>query len=347
MRRVPDRERGVALLTVLLLVAVMATIAVGVLDDVRFGLRRSANMAAMAQARWYAIGAETFAGLQIGRLAQSDPARTTLAGDWNGRTFRFPIDGGVMTTRVRDGGNCFNVNVFAATASEREEAAEAEEEAAPAPVETAGGPPIPFERRQFAALLAAIDAPDRDVRDVVDAVADFIDPDSQRTGSGWEDDRYAQLPAPYRTAGGPLSEVSELRAVIPVTPELYAAMRPYLCALPFAGPAKLNVNTLTENDAVLLTALTAGAMPTATARRVLAARPEAGWESAEQFWATPVLTGVVIPAQARGQIDVRTRYFALEVRVLYLDSEATSSALLENVGGDRVTTRLRRWTIDE
>ncbi len=36
-------EEGAALLTVLLLVAVMSAMAVGVIDDIRFGLRRTAN----------------------------------------------------------------------------------------------------------------------------------------------------------------------------------------------------------------------------------------------------------------------------------------------------------------
>ena len=48
MRR-PD-EKGAALLTVLLLVAVMSIIAVSVLDDIRFGVRRTANATGRGQA---------------------------------------------------------------------------------------------------------------------------------------------------------------------------------------------------------------------------------------------------------------------------------------------------------
>ena len=56
-RRRADRE-GMALLTVLLLVAVMSVVAVAILDDVRFSVRRAANVEFQSQAQWYAAGAE-------------------------------------------------------------------------------------------------------------------------------------------------------------------------------------------------------------------------------------------------------------------------------------------------
>jgi len=98
----PEQERGVALLTVLLLVAVMATFAAAVLEDIRFGLRRSANAAAVGQARWYAIGAEALASAQIRRLFDAEGGRTTLRGDWNGRQFRFPVEGGLIEAQLTD-----------------------------------------------------------------------------------------------------------------------------------------------------------------------------------------------------------------------------------------------------
>ena len=82
MRR--RREEGAALLTVLLLVAVMSALAVGVLDDIRFGLKRTANAETIGQAQWYALGAETVARARLARLAAQDALRTP-AGDWNGR----------------------------------------------------------------------------------------------------------------------------------------------------------------------------------------------------------------------------------------------------------------------
>ena len=56
-----SRQQGMALLAVLLLVAVMTVLIVAMLDDVRFGQRRTGNSAAIAQAQRYALGSEDFA----------------------------------------------------------------------------------------------------------------------------------------------------------------------------------------------------------------------------------------------------------------------------------------------
>ena len=104
------RQRGVALLTVLLLVAVMAVLVVAMLDDIRFGLRRAGNAQAVAQARWHALGAEALAMAQIERLARRDPGVTTLTGGWNGRSFLFPVDDGVIRATLSDATACFNLN---------------------------------------------------------------------------------------------------------------------------------------------------------------------------------------------------------------------------------------------
>ena len=58
MRPVPERQRGAALLTVLLLVAVIAVIAGTALERLRLTTRLSGNAAAGEQARAYAEAAE-------------------------------------------------------------------------------------------------------------------------------------------------------------------------------------------------------------------------------------------------------------------------------------------------
>lgn len=53
-----------ALLTVLLLVAVMAAVAVLVLDDIRFSVRRTMNAETQSQAQWYAAGPKPWRGVR-------------------------------------------------------------------------------------------------------------------------------------------------------------------------------------------------------------------------------------------------------------------------------------------
>ncbi|HAV49421.1 MAG TPA: general secretion pathway protein GspK, partial [Brevundimonas sp.] len=78
MRRGLQDRKGMALLTVLLMVTVMAAIAVALLDDVRFSTRRASNLASVGQAQWYALGAEALARKRIERLIrQAGPVTPT------------------------------------------------------------------------------------------------------------------------------------------------------------------------------------------------------------------------------------------------------------------------------
>jgi general secretion pathway protein K len=103
-------REGAALLAVLILVAILSIVAVVVLDDVRFSIRRAQNVEAQTQAQWYALGAERLARRRIRQLVQATPERTPAPAGWNGRRFDFPIEGGALALTVRDGQACFNLN---------------------------------------------------------------------------------------------------------------------------------------------------------------------------------------------------------------------------------------------
>ncbi|PVM82274.1 type II secretion system minor pseudopilin GspK [Caulobacter endophyticus] len=324
MRR--RHEEGAALLTVLLMVAVIGIIAVGVLEDIRFGLRRSFNAQVGGQARWYALGGEQMARSRIDQLLARDTGKTTLEGDWNGRAVEFPIEGGVIQARLADATGCFNLNSV---------------------VEANQGEP--FRRRelgvrQLASLISLLGAPNGP--DLAESLAQWID--SNDVGpAGLEDDGYASAGVPHRTAGGPLAEVSELRAVRGFDTGIYATLRPYVCALPTTDLSPINVNTLPESRAVLLSAITLGAAPPENARRAIAARPAGGWSDLEAFWGQKALAGAAPVDGVRDQIRFRTRYFSLESRVGLAGGETFMTSLFEAGPTNRVHLVARRWTLEE
>ena len=328
MRPGPRRDReGMALLTVLLLVAVMAVVAVAVLDDVRFSVRRTTNAETGAQAQWYADGAETLARRRISRLTALDPDRTPLTPDWNGRAITLPIDGGTLTATVRDGQACFNLNSLVEWTGDRL--------AARSPGEA-----------RLMALGTAVEVDARRMRTITDSLIDWMDTDTSARASGAEDSAYAGLAEPYRTAGLPLAEVSEMRAVRGVDAEAYRRLRPHLCALP-TDRSPINVNTLTPADAPLLIMLTEGRLSLPAARAVIAARPASGWPDIVAFWAQPGLGGVEAGPDARDQATVRTDYFAVRIDVVYGDFHAVRTALVEARPGGEARTVIRRWTPED
>lgn len=323
----PADERGMALLAVLILVAVMSALAVSVLDDIRFGLRRTANAQAVDQARWHALGAETLAKDQIRRLAEADLG-FIAGGGWNGRVFRFPIEGGTLQARLRDGSNCFNLNSLVQGQGDL--------------LQARG-----LGARQFVVLMTALGLPERQAELLAAAATDWIDADQMREAGGAEDEAYARGRRPYRTSGALFAEVSELRAVRGFAGDAYRRLRPHVCALPTTDLSPIDVNTLSPDQAVLLTMLTDGALPLDAARRVIERRPPGGWRDLSSFWGAEGLAEVVPGDAVVNQVALRPRFFLLDTEVVYGDADVVSSALFENVSGGRPRLAARRWTRDE
>ncbi len=325
-----DRDdEGMALLTVLLLVLVISVVAMSVLDDIRFGLRRTANAQSIGQAQWYALGAESLAKTKIRSALVRSGGRVTLAGGWD-QPVVFPIDNGKLSARLIDQGACFNLNSVVI---------------GPPDTPIASGVGI----AQFSALLQAIAVPANQAERLAVAVADWVDADNSTSPLGAEDEAYVRRDPAYRTSGALLAEVSELRAIAGFTPQIYTRLRPFVCALPRTGPSQINVNTLSADAAPILTALYRGGLPVEAARRALTARPAAGWANEGVFFDQPVLT----QATARGaqpplqQITLTSQYFALDAQVDYSDAKVILNALLEQDSSGAIHTVARRWTPDE
>ena len=317
-----------ALLTVLLLVAVMAVIATLILDDVRFSVRRATNAEAGAQAQWYGLGAEALARRSIARLSAVDPVRTPVLPAWNGRVLPFPIEGGVMQIVITDGQACFNLNSLVEGSGEflvRR----------PAGVE------------QFVVLARAAGLAEAKARQIADGLTDWMDADTAARPQGAEDAAYVAVGPGYRTSGVLLSEVSELRTVRGVDKPSYTRLRPWVCALPTSSLSAINVNTLTPDQSVLLQVLTNGKLSRSAARAIIDGRPAAGWATPDAFWSQPELTRLSLVDRATSQAEVRTRYFNLRADIDYGGARLVRSALIEALPDGRVHTVARRWGPEE
>lgn len=324
-RPVPQRERGAALLAGLILVAITGAIAAASLEKLRLSRMVASNVVAIDQARHSAMGAEQLGMLIVNDLVVQDRTKTTLAGDWNGAVRRLPMPGGgLVEARLRDGGNCFNVN------------------------SVVQGEPDNLVRRgsgvdQFVALMVLRGVPQQDARRIAEAAADWADTDTVAGPGGAEDSAYAAGPQPFRTANSLLADVSELRVLPVMSAEHYERIRPFLCALPVPELSPINVNTLLPSQALLLSALAQGRLSEEAARRVLALRPAAGWSNAVEFWRTDLLRSLPIPLDVQLQPQVRTDWFVLDVRSTVGDSEYFETVLVD-ARFQPVRLAQRRWT---
>ncbi len=323
-----SRERGAALLTVLLLVTVLAALAVAALDQMRLSVRLAGNSRITVQSHYYLGAAFDIAEARIKAMRRLSPGKTTLAGGWNGRPVRFPVPGGVVTARLSDATHCFNLNSLV--------------------VGRGQGPFVirPIGVRQFAALMQGLGLSIGEARSIAAAAADWIDSDDTPTANGGESEVYARGKPPYRTGNTLMAEVSELRAVRGITPEIYDRLRPWLCALPTTDLAPININTLRPDQARLVTMLLENQVPEAAARAMIEARPAAGWGGLQAFWSGPALSGISPDGDIMNQPKITTDYFRLDAEVDIGGVENSETMLIE-ARNNKVRLVERRWTADE
>ena len=206
-----SRQRGVALLVALLVVALATVLIAGLLDRGELGLARTRNQLLESQAQAYAQGLEAYAA----RILQQDWALNGGGADSNGSMWAVPfpptpVPGGTIAATMRDRNGCFNLNNLV----------------------DAGGAPNPPWLDRFRRLLTAL----RLDPNLADAVGAWLD---SRPGN--EDPYYLAQPVAYRAAKRQFIHVSELRLVKGVSGDVYAALAPHVCALPRG--TRINVNT--------------------------------------------------------------------------------------------------------
>lgn len=240
-----QNEDGAVLITTLLIMSLIATLAVSIMDDVLYATKRLIAAEDGAQAAHYVNGAEEFALATI-----ADQLETTSLADLNsfllsGQTIIFPITDGNLTVRFRDAANCLSPHI----------------------TENAGA------QERFIRFLRQSSS-GQSAEQIMLAIKDWQDADQASQG-GAEDGYYLNQTPAYRTADSPVTTVSELRAIRGITQELYAEIAPYLCVKPGADPA-VNINTLLPTEWPVLSASLG--MPATMARDLLAKRPSEGWD---------------------------------------------------------------------
>jgi general secretion pathway protein K len=325
-RRISERERGAALLAVLLLVAVTGAIAASMVEGLRLSRTIAVNATARDQGRLFADGIEQLALLTIDDQVLRSPDRTTLAGNWNGTTRNVQLPGGALADiTVRDGSNCFNLNSV-----------------------VDGQPGRPLVRRasgvaQFMGLMIALDVSAQDARRIAEAAADWVDSDVVTGPAGAEDEAYAAGPAPYRTGNTLFADPGEVRALAGMTPDIYARIRPWICALPVNDLSPININTLGVDQAPLLAMLAPGQLGLDRARSVLGQRPSGGWNNQVEFWRIDAMRDLAVPLDAQLQPQLKTNWFTLDVRIRLMGNEYRENVLVDaRLQPSRIVQR--RWT---
>lgn len=310
MRHRKESERGAALLTVLMLVAMIGAIAAVTLEKINVSSRLASNTASLGQARAYSSAAETMALIRINALIGQGATRISLDGNWSDKPFPLPVPNGIATARIHDGGNCFNLNSLVGRAQDGSYVA---------------NPPMVA---QFARLITQVGVPAGSARPIAAAAADWIDSDSVTLPDGAEDSAYASRSPAYRTANTLMSDASELRVIAGVTPDIYRRLRPFVCALPTTDAARINVNTLQPEQGALVSMMLPDTVTPDQVGKALLGRPPGGWASGVDFWTKTSLSSAGSPPEGN-QLAVTTRWFALRTDVTLGRVTFTETGLID------------------
>ena len=303
--RAATRQRGTALLTAILVVAIATSIAASLTWELFLDQRRAFGRVAVDHGLMYSFGAESWAKQILRDDAQDNQVDHPGEG-WATQITPLPIEGGQIQGRIEDLQGRFNLNnlIDAAGATD------------PAAVEG------------FRRLLAALDL---DVR-LADRMADWIDRDVEPNfPDGAEDGEYLSRQPPFRAANRPVTSISEVLLVYPEFGQSgYDTLRPYITALPRG--TLININTALP--VVLLSA--AENLGFQEAERIVSDRPNEGWDSLEQL-------GDLIPVEARGGLGVTSNWFRLAVRVDIGTQRFTMYSLLHRDAAGSVSTVIRSF----
>ncbi|MEW7314792.1 type II secretion system minor pseudopilin GspK [Buttiauxella gaviniae] len=299
-------QRGMALLVVLLLLSAMTLLASQMTVRYRQMWQRSHTLLTQLQMREYLLGGEAFAARVLYQDSIDSPQITSRAQYWASQQTVWPIDEVSLRAEIRDEQACFNLNSL----QNRD----------------AKNPDIlaQYYENVFVSLLEGLEVDNLRARQLTAAVEDWLDANRDAQILGAEDNEYMALNPPYLPANQPMQHLSELRAVKGIDGALYQALRPLICVLPERTLA-VNINTLLDHQAPLLSALFLNTLPVQTARDLIKHRPAQGFKTVDEFLAfAPGANEHLAGAELTRSLTVNSDYFASSITIENQPSQLTS-----------------------
>lgn len=299
-----SRQRGVALITVMLVVALVTIICAALLLRQQLAIRSTGNQLLVRQAQYYAEGGELLAKAMLRRDQGADQV-DHLAEPWANPKLSFPLDeGGELRLRIEDLSGRFNLNSLAVGGEASDQAL--------------------LRLRRLLQTLQLSPA-------YADRLKDWIDGDQEPSGmAGAEDDQYLLLKPAYRTGVGRIAEVSELRLLLGMSEADYRRLAPFVSALP--SQVELNINTA---SAQVLACLGEG-IPEAALKNAIEGRGRTGYRDPGAF--AQQLGAYQVSPQG---LATNSQYFRVTTEVLLGDRRQVLASYLQRGNDGRVRLMAR------
>ncbi|MCL1115069.1 type II secretion system minor pseudopilin GspK [Shewanella basaltis] len=290
-----QKQRGVALIVVMLIVALVVIIATNITSRNQLSMRRTLNMAQYDQAYWYAMSAEELAMKVLKQDFEDAEGTVHLQQYWALANVVFPAEYGEIVGEIEDMRACFNVNAVGEPSSNTED----------------NQPKLSLAARQFQSLLIGLGLDEFGAEQLTHTLKDYIDADTVSSAYGAEDAEYESRNVPYRAANTLMQHRSELRAVLGFNQNVYSNIVDYVCAIPGDSRQLLNVNTVKVEQAALLAAMLENEVSVSEAENIINERPADGYGTIEEFWESSSLSSIKAEADLKSSFVVDSEYFLL------------------------------------
>ena len=326
------RQKGIALITALLIVALATTAAVTITAQLQREISRNGNIIHHDQAYVYALAAEDFARYGL-KLDFDDNKTDHLHELWHTIPVAEAIEGGTLEGKLSDLQGLFNLNSLANNKAQDIE--------------------------RFERLLKQLELTAHEIQQITPALLDWLDHDqTSRVGYGAEDDYYQGLTEPdkaYFAGNRLLSSLSELRLIksfnsailkkLRITPSVNQETGEVLPAVFTALPEYTTININTAPAEVLksldikITDQVAENIITKRNGTALDNGSATPFETVNAF--TTYLNSQAVTNIDTTSLTVATQYFLLKAKTVVGNSTLNLSSLLrrETTGLSTVVSR--------
>ncbi|PJG42828.1 general secretion pathway protein GspK [Acinetobacter tandoii] len=283
------KQKGIALITILVMVALATILAATIAQRQKFTAENTAYLMRQNQSLWYAKSAETFFSELLVEDAENAGDVDYLQENWAKPMPAFPVEDGYVAGQLYDESGKFNLNSLVDDSGQVDVAAKEW-----------------FERLLTNAGLNA---------QLSEAVIDWQDADNESIGPmGAEESYYRGLRNAYLPANSKFHEVEELKMVRGFEGEKYLQIAPYVSAIAVQD-AKVNINTA---PAIVLASL-AESLDVETVEAVLEQRQQnmEHFSNVDELWSLEPFSQAKNENQTalNALLGVKSSYFQAKIEV--------------------------------
>lgn len=331
------KQKGVALLVVLILLVMMSALAAKISQQFCRNLQKTHYQVSQQQLRWAMQAQEKVVKDRLQADASGESKALTLEGDWH-QPLETRGEDYTVVSQVEDAQDCFNVNNLLAVEKI---------------VQGQNAPAVPEKPRReqiVEQLLTQSGLSQTNAEEVYQQLVDYLDGDTTTAKEGAETDAWAGVVPARQPANQMMRTIAEIKLLPAFPAAAYPKVSKLLCALPDSA-SKVDVNTLKPEQAALLAALFPGKLNEDDAVRLIESRPETGWENMETFSKALEQTFPQLKddlPQVADYLSINSRYF----RVNYtgntdeLTLRVVSQLQVNNEAGEIVTWQRRYRMIE-